>query len=247
MCSVLQFTMPLPACLFGVRGAVSAVCQGSASAPRRESPAAALLAGACEGLGALADASAYGKDAAATVQKAERLQQHSQPSASSVDREAPSEPATLGPSLAALGSATPKPVLGLESVGGKRKAKAAPEAPAAGKHAKTPAPEGGAPEAPGSEGPAHGPFGHAPPGTPWAPQGPVKEGVKSYTIRSSSGARIEVHRTFFYVKKFARTPPDGQCPSVSFQKFGGIDKAWAYASELAGWGTGAEAAAAAGA
>ena len=74
----------------------------------------------------------------------------------------------------------------------------------------------------------------APGSCPWAPQGEVT-GSKSYTIRSETGARIEVHRAYFYLKKFAGARDPNQSPSVCFAKHGGPEGAWAIAANLCGW------------
>ena len=199
-----------------------------------------VLAAAHGGAGVLTAPSTLGvADAIAAIAQQRSLR--AQPCARA-DAELPAAPSGL-PSAEALGS-DPTPVKGLRPAAKRARRPKVPKEP---KEPKEPAAAPGGPRKRPRLAPEVAPasvetliaFDPAPQesdGFPWSPQYALRPGCKTYTIKSeATGARVEVHARYFYIKRFVPDKPDA-CPSVNFAKHGSVAAAWQAATELAGRG-----------
>ena len=67
-------------------------------------------------------------------------------------------------------------------------------------------------------------------------------GQKSYTRVGPAGIKIEVHFSAtksqqFFIKQVRSGYPIPLSPNVNWNRFGGVEAAWAKAKEVAGWAT----------
>ena len=66
-------------------------------------------------------------------------------------------------------------------------------------------------------------------------------GAYNYTIDNGRGARVEVNLKYkkFWIKKVSEGAKPlwerGAIPTLSWQKLGGVETAWAMAKDLTGW------------